>query len=242
MAITYSDKLDNETLNESSSIGFNLVKKYKINLNNEFNAFWLNLGKFNKKSLRTIKILEQGINHNLKKDKLQKKIPNIVIIKKIAKYLNLNLRDLLPPHSFIDVKVQKYKNNRSWFYPNDIKKDYKIIELTNIAELPYSRGYEITILKDNKKNSNLDVPTHQYIYNIGDKDLKIDLDGVNIKLNKNDSIYIKPNKNHKFITKGKLLVLRLGGRLSGDSLYQISKMTLANLKKTLNDSKSWFNK
>ena len=62
------------------------------------------------------------------------------------------------------------------------------------------------------------------------------------KLNKNDSLYIKPNKKHKFLSKGKILVLRLGGRLSGDSLYQLSKMSEKNLKKTLNDKKPWFNK
>ena len=86
------------------------------------------------------------------------------------------------------------------------------------------------------------MPTHQYIYNIGKKDIKIEIDGINEKLNKNDSMYIKPNKKHKFISEGKVLVLRLGGRLSGDSLYQLSKMSDKNLKRTLNDNKPWFNK
>ena len=156
--------------------------------------------------------------------------------------LNLNLRDLLPPNNLTDVKIQKYKDNRSWFYPSNTKRDYKIIELTNVSELPYSRGFEIKILKNKKNNCFLEVPTHQYIYNIGKKDIKIEIDGINEKLNKNDSMYIKPNKKHKFISEGKVLVLRLGGRLSGDSLYQLSKMSDKNLKRTLNDNKPWFNK
>jgi hypothetical protein len=242
LAITYSDKLDNETLNESSSIGFNLVKKYKINLNNEYDSFWSNLQKFINNSSITINILEKEIKYKLKKDKSQKKIPQMATIKKIAKYLNLNLRDLLPPHNPTNVKIQKYKDNRSWFYPSDHKKDYKIVELTNVTELPYSKGFEIKILKDDNKNSILEVPTHQYIYNIGSKNINVDLDGVLEKLNVNDSMYIKPNKNHRFINKGKILVLRLGGRLSGDSLYQLSKMSEESLKKTLNDNKPWFNK
>ena len=242
LAITYSDKLDNETLNESSSIGFNLVKKYKIKINTEYDSFWSNLMKFLNNSSISIKFLEKNINHNLQRIKSKKKIPKIIIIKKIAKFLNLNLRDLLPPHNPTDVKVQKYTNNRMWFYPNKIRKDYKIIELTNVSELPYSKGFEITILKNDKKNSILEVPTHQYIYNVSDETIELNLDGVKEKLNKNDSIYIKPNKKHKFISKGKILVLRLGGRLSGDSIYQLSKLSEESLKKTLNDNKSWFNR
>ena len=242
LAITYSDKLDNETLNECSAIGFNLVKKYKINLNNECDSFWSNLLKFLNNSSISINFLEKEIKYDLKKVKSQKKIPNLIIVKKIAKYLNLNLRDLLPPNNLTDVKVQKYKDSRKWFYPNDIKKNYKIIELTNVAELPYSKGFEITILKNDKSNAILEVPAHQYIYNVGSEDIKVDIDGVNEKLNQNDSMYIKPNKKHKFLSTGKILVLRLGGRLSGDSLYQLSKMSNESLKKALNDNKPWFNK
>jgi hypothetical protein len=242
LAITYSDKLDNETLNECSAIGFDLVKKYKINLKTEYDSFWSNLLKFLNNSSISINFLEKEIKYNLKKIKSKKKIPNTIILKKIAKYLNLNLRDLLPPNNTVDVKIQKYKDSRKWFYPNDIKKNYKIIELTNVAELPYSKGFEITILKNDKKNAILEVPTHQYIYNIGSEDIKVDIDGVDEKLNRDDSIYIKPNKKHKFLSKGKILVLRLGGRLSGDSLYQLSKISKESLKKTLNDNKPWFNK
>jgi hypothetical protein len=165
--------------------------------------------KFLNNSSISINFLEKEIKYNLKKIKSQKKIPNTIVIKKIAKYLNLNLRDLLPPNNPTDVRIQKYEDSRKWFYPNDIKKDYKIIELTNVAELPYSKGFEITILKNDKKNSILEVPTHQYIYNIGNEDIKVDIDGVNEKLNRNDSMYIKPNKKHKFLTIGKILVLRL---------------------------------
>ena len=242
IAITYSDKLDNETLNESSSIGFNLIKKLKINLKDEYNAFWSNLEKQINNSFISFNMLNELLNYDLGSLKRNKKIPKINTIKKIAKYLNLNLRDLLPPNNLTDVKIQKYKDNRSWFYPSNTKRDYKIIELTNVSELPYSRGFEIKILKNNKNNCFLEVPTHQYIYNIGKKNIKIKIDGVSEKLNKNDSMYIKPNKKHKFISEGKVLVLRLGGRLSGDSLYQLSKMSDKNLKRTLNDNKPWFNK
>ena len=45
-----------------------------------------------------------------------------------------------------------------------------------------------------------------------------------------------------FLQKGKLLVLRLGGRISGDSLYQMSMISDKNLKKLSMTNKPWFNK
>ena len=55
-------------------------------------------------------------------------------------------------------------------------------------------------------------------------------------------MYIKPNTKHLFYKKGKLLVVRVGGRLSGDIIHQISMMSEKNLKKTINDNRPWFNK
>ena len=46
LALTYSDKLDNETLNELCAIGFELSKKYKLNLKNKTKSFWTNLDYF----------------------------------------------------------------------------------------------------------------------------------------------------------------------------------------------------
>ena len=87
LAITYSDKLDNETLNECSAIGFNLVKKYKINLNTECDSFWSNLLKFLNNSSISINFLENEIKYDLKKVKSQKKIPYIIILKKLQNIL-----------------------------------------------------------------------------------------------------------------------------------------------------------
>ena len=43
LALTYTDKVDNEVLNELSVIGNELAKKYLINYNNEINGFKKNL-------------------------------------------------------------------------------------------------------------------------------------------------------------------------------------------------------
>ena len=102
--------------------------------------------------------------------------------------------------------------------------------------------YKRQLLNDKKHKSYLDVPSHQYIYNLGPSKVNFIINSKKGILNPLDSLYIKPNNKHLFYKKGKLLVLRLGGKISGDSLYQLSMISENNLKKTINDNRPWFNK
>ena len=221
LALTYTDKIDNETLNELTALGYDIAKKYKLNLKSEKISFWSNLENILKNSSLTKDEFKRKSSINLSKLKQSKNIPNEKILKKISNFLNINIRDLLPPNNYVEVKIQKYKKNKKWFYPSNKKKDYLFNELTNIPQLPNSRGYEVTLKDDKKKASFLEVPSHQYIYNLGKTKINFIIDKKNGYLNPHDSMYIKPNKKHSFYKKGKLLILRLGGRISGDSLYQM---------------------
>ncbi len=242
LALTYTDKLDNETLNEITALGFDIAKKYRINLKNKNNSFWSNLENFFKNSSLTFKEFKRQTSLDLSKMKNMKKIPSDKIIKKLSIFLNINYREFFPPSNTVEVKVQKYSKSKKWFYPSINKKDYSFKELTNIPQLPYSRGYELTLLNDKNHKSYLDVPSHQYIYNLGPSKINFIINGKKGFLNPLDSLYIKPNKKHLFYKKGKLLVLRLGGKISGDSLYQLSMISEKNLKKTINDNRPWFNR
>ena len=242
LALTYTDKLDNETLNEITALGFDIAKKYRINLKNKNNSFWSNLENFFKNSSLTFKEFKRQTSLDLSKMKNMKKIPSDKIIKKLSIFLNINYREFFPPSNTVEVKVQKYSKSKKWFYPSINKKDYSFKELTNIPQLPYSRGYELTLLNDKNHKSYLDVPSHQYIYNLGPSKINFIINGKKGFLNPLDSLYIKPNNKHLFYKKGKLLVLRLGGKISGDSLYQLSMISEKNLKKTINDNRPWFNR
>tara|TARA_A100001015_G_scaffold170946_1_gene189995 strand:+ start:6240 stop:7541 length:1302 start_codon:yes stop_codon:yes gene_type:complete len=242
LALTYTDKIDNETLNEISALGFDIAKKYKLNLKNEKISFWSNLENILKNSSLTYNEFQRNSSINLRKLKLNKKIPNDNYLRKISKFLNINIRDLLPPSNTVEVKIQKYLKNKKWFYPSNKKKDYLFNELTNIPQLPNSRGFEVTLINEKKNTSFLEVSSHQYIYNLGKTKIRFIVGNKNGYLNPQDSMYIKPNKKHSFFKKGKLLVLRLGGRMSGDSLYQMSMISEKNLKRTIQDYKPWFNK
>ena len=238
LALTYTDKIDGETVNELSAIGHNLVKKYKIDTTNKFKGFYENLIYHLNAASLPIEILNKKIRFKKKK----KKLPNFQKILKIAKCLKINLRDLLPPIKSEAVKMKKYQENRYWYYPSEKNKIYKFLELTSLPELPLSKAYELHILTGSNHGQNLVVPCHQYIFNIGSSNCKINIERKFVEnLSPGDSIYLKPNLSHKFTNKSKLLVLRIGGKVSGDVLYQMSMISEKNTKRLVSDNLPWFN-
>ena len=218
------------------------MKKYRLNLKSKNTSFWTNLNHYLKISSLTNSEFKRLSKMNLNKLKVKNKIPNLKTLDKIAKILNLNYRDLLPPINIVEVKIQKYKNNNKWFYPSSRKKLYLFNELTNIKQLSNSKAYELTVLIEKKHNKFYEIPSHQYIYNLGISKIACKIDNYLISIKPGDSLYLKPNVKHLFYKKGKLLVVRVAGRISGDALYQLSMISEKNLKKTINDNRPWFNK
>ena len=242
LALTYTDKIDGESINELSAIGYNLAKKFKLNINNESESFSTNLNYHLNAASITYENIKNKTNIDLNKFIKEKKIPDLKILKKISDYLNINIRDLLPPTKDHEIKINKYEDNRSWIFPSDQNQIYKFIELTNLAQLPFSKAYELQILKEEEHNFNLEVPCHQYIYNVGEKNCNIKIEDKFVEQFKPaDSIYLKPYLKHKFYNTGKLLILRIGGKISGDVLYQLSMLSEENIKRLIQDNKPWFN-
>ena len=242
LALTYADKLNTESLNEFSAIGYELTKKFNLNLKNKIHSFKSSL----LYHLKNSSISDQNFNEltglNLKRLFKNKKLPNVKVVDKIATFLKINSRDLLPPIQNDYVKIQKYKSNRSWYYPSKYKKEFLFVELTNLSHLPMSKAFELNILNNNKNNIGFSVPAHQYLYNIGSSKIKINFNKkTKQNFNPGDSIYLKPNVNYKFTGKGKVLILRIGGSVSSDALYHLSWLSQKNLKRLFNDYKQWYN-
>ena len=87
----------------------------------------------------------------------------------------------------------------------------------------------------------MEIPCHQYIYNVGEKKCTIKIeDKLTEKFEPGDSIYLKPYLKHKFFNASKLVVLRIGGKISGDVLYQLSMISENNIKRLIQDNKPWF--
>jgi len=71
LALTYSDQIDNETLNELNVLGFDIANKYRIDLTNKNKAFWGNLDIFFNNSSITLDEFKKKTNIDL--NKLKKK-------------------------------------------------------------------------------------------------------------------------------------------------------------------------
>ena len=243
LALTYSDKVDSEVLNELSAIGYEQAKDLRIKLNNELEAFKSSLNyHFINSSLSKDLFLRLT---NIKIDDLNSlnSLPDIDILKKIAHVLNIGIKELLPTVKKNEVKIKTYKESLNWFYPSDKNKKYKFVELTNLSQLPLSKGLEMTVLDDDENDVEFQVPTHQYLYNVGKDSCKIVVNKKNEEsFSPGDSIYLKPGVKFKFIKKSTVLILRIGGRISGDCLSQVSMLSEGNFKRLIDDNKPWFNK
>ena len=108
-----------------------------------------------------------------------------------------------------------------------------------------SKSFEIKVL--NSTNSELDLESglHQYIYNVGDTSISINWKLGDIQSNElihpHDSVYMKPFIKHSFSGNGKLLVLRIGGKIAGDSQRELSVLGKNNAERAISETMQWFN-
>ena len=174
-----------------------------------------------------------------------KTTPSNSDLQKLAEALTANLRDLLPNDKTENkVIVKHHDEGKKWFYPNQTRA-YEFVELANTTILPYSKSFEIKI--NNVDNNELDLRAglHQYVYNIGNNTITINwiLDGqiFSEKIHPNDSLCIKPFVEHNFRGEGKLLVLRIGGKIVGDSQRELSFVGKENTKRAISETMQWFN-
>jgi len=241
LALTYTDKIDNEVLNELSVIGNELAKKYLTNYNNEIDGFKKNLQYYLNLSSLTEENFEKINNINLKKIYNTNSMPSFDNLEKISAALNINLKDLIPNKRFTSVKIKKYEKNLEWNYPSEKNCIYKFVELTNVNQLPCSKALELSVIYDKDHKIFIEVPAHQYLYNIGETDCTLEIEKIKQKFSPGDSIYLKPNVKHKFFKKSKILILRIGGKIYGDNLFHISSLSDKNFERLINDNKPWFN-
>ena len=110
--------------------------------------------------------------------------------------------------------------------------------------MPYSKALEINVLSENDKTLDLKIGLHQYGYNIADTDISISYesdDGLKTDMIKpGDSFYLKPFVAHNFRGKGKLLVLRISGKITGEPQRELSLIGKKNTARVINESLKWF--
>jgi methylphosphonate synthase len=248
LALTYGGKLTGEFQQELASMS-NLGQEFALDFSSTETAS-SSLLRYNRE-ISTLTLEELSKRTNISLDDLtsfesDSNKPSIKELEKIAKSLSVNIRDLLPNDVIEDKVILKmHENCRSWYYP-EVKKHYKFFELASTTTLPFSKSLEVEILNSNDSELDICSGLHQYIYNIGKNQITLNWE-INGKKNQkviypNDSLYMKPFVKHNFRGSGKLLILRVGGKIPGDSQRELSIVGKENAERAISETTLWFDK
>ena len=247
LALTYGSKITGDIQQELSTLS-NLGQEFALDFSTIEKATSALIKYF--REISSLSLDEISKRTDIPIDKIVefesgKTIPSNIDLQNIAKALTVNLRDLLPnDKSENKVIVKHHDEGKKWFYPNQTCA-YEFIELANTTTLPFSKSFELKINNTDNNELDLRVGLHQYAYNIGNSTITINwvLDGQNFseKIHPNDSLYIKPFVEHNFRGEGKLLVLRIGGKIAGDSQRELSFVGKKNTKRAISETMQWFN-
>ncbi len=248
LALTFGSKILGDAKQELSAISVELGQEYALDFSTEKQTL-SSLLKFHRE-ICSISVKElsarTGIDSNkIKKLELSEIKPFESEISSIANALNVNTRDLIPNDKVENKVIIKYHDEgREWYYPENENR-YRFIELSSSTTLPYSKAFEIDVLSV-IEHSLMDIKTglHQYVYNTSIDDITLNWLFNNKEytqvIHPGDSVYIKPFVHHNFRGSGKLLVLRLGGKIVGDSQRELSIIGKENVKRAINESIQWF--
>jgi len=247
LALTYGNKITGDTQQELSTLS-NLGQEFALDFSTTEKATSSLIKYFREIASLSFDEISKRTDiptHKIIKFESGKIIPSNIDLQNLAKALTVNLRDLLPNDKTENkVIVKHHDEGKKWFYPNQTRV-YEFVELANTTALPFSKSLEITI--NNTDNNELDLRTglHQYVYNIGDNIITVNwvLDGqiFSEEIYPNDSLYIKPFVEHNFRGEGKLLVLRIGGKIAGDSQRELSFIGKENTERAISETMQWFN-
>jgi len=247
LALTYGNQLSGDTQQELSIMGKELGMPYWLDFSSRKKAFGALLN-FHR-TCASLSFEEFSKRTGIDKDKLIQfekgfEIPSYETNIALAKALNVNSRDLFPPDVIEDkVIVKYYKDAPCWYFPESTT-TYHIVELSHSKTLPFSKAFEFTIEKSDDDELDLQVGLHQYVYNVGDESIKLNWQTKNtIKhdvLKSGDSAYIKPNVPHNFRGKGKLVILRIAGRIVGDAQRELSYLDEHDVNRAISETTMWF--
>ena len=249
LALTYGNKLAADTQQELAAIGGELGIQFHLDFTTRENAFSSLLKFYIDASSLTI--TELSNRTNIPKNILDtyvstpSSLPSLDEIKKIATALNIQTRDLFPPDTIEEkVLVRNYDSAPRWLFP-DSTQIYELVELVNSKNLPDSKALELTVRSDELDDVlDLKMGLHQYIYNVGESTILFNWEynqkKYSEKINPGDSIYLKPFISHNFRQKGKLLILRIGSRITGDAQREFSCFDKNDAKRAIQETQMWF--
>jgi len=248
LALTFGNKILGDVKQELSAISSELGQHFALDFSSGTKTI-SSLLKFHRQmcsiGINELSKITKINDEKIKKFESGEIEPTKSEITQIADALNVNVRDLIPNDKIEDKVILKYHDKaKTWNFPEDETR-YSLIELANSKTLPYSKSLEIDVCFEGKQTiTDLKLGLHQYVYNVSEENISLNwlFDG-NLHsetIHPGDSVYIKPFVSHNFRGKGKLLVLRLGGKIVGDSQRELSIIGKENVKRAIDESMQWF--
>jgi len=247
LALTYGGKLTGDVQQELSGLSVELGSNFALDFSTKETASAallkyhreianLSMEELAKRTALTI--------NDLMNFESGSKIPSLSDLEKIAQALTINIRDILPNDKIEDkVIVKHHGEGRKWFYPENTK-SYEFLELASTTTLPFSKAFEVQVQNSNGTMYDLNSGLHQYVYNVGSEPIMINWKFAEKKhneiINPGDSMYVKPFINHNFTGNGKLLILRIGGKIAGDSQRELSVVGKQNAQRAISETMQWF--
>ena len=246
LALTYGNKLTGDVKQELSGLSTEAGSQFSLDFSTKEKASAALL-KFHREIL-SLPINEVSIRTKIPTDTIidlenAKRLPTQDEIILLARSYNVNSRELMADDKTEKVVVKPYNECKKWYYPEN-SKIYEFVELTSTPSLPFSKAFEINVQNSDSLDYDFKVGLHQFIYNVGENELLLNWEFNGKKYTKliqpGDSIYIKPFIKHNFRGNGKLVVLRIGGRIPGDSQRELSLIGRRNTKRAINETMQWF--
>ena len=247
LALTYGNKLTGDVKQELSGLSTEAGSQFSLDFSTKEKASAALL-KFHREIL-SLPINEVSIRtkipvHTIIELENAKRLPTHDEIILLARSYNVNSRELIADDKIEKKVVVKPHNEcKKWYYP-DNSKIYEFVELASTTSLPFSKAFEINVQNSDISDYDFKVGLHQFIYNVGENELMLNWEFNDKKHTKliqpGDSIYIKPFIKHNFRGNGKLIVLRVGGRIPGDSQRELSLIGGRNTKRAISETMQWF--
>jgi hypothetical protein len=247
LALTYGSKLTGDVQQELSSLSAELGSNFALDFSSKEHAISSLLNYHRVSS--SISFDELSSRTNIPSEKLSNfeeglQIPSNEEFSKLAIGLNINVRDLLP-NDIIDDKVivKHHDEGKKWYYPSTTKA-YQFLELASTRALPFSKAYEVIVNNNEDDTLDLSIGLHQYVYNLGETNIHINWIIENKQhqeiIYPGDSLYVKPFLKHNFRGEGKILILRIGGKIVGDSQRELSFIGKESAKRAISETMQWF--
>ena len=247
LALTYGNKLTGDVKQELSGLSIEAGSQFSLDFSTKEKSS-ASLLKFHR-DISSLPISEVSIKtkipaHTIIELENAKRLPTHDEIILLARSYNVNSRELIADDKIEKKVVVKPHNEcKKWYYP-DNSKIYEFVELASTTSLPFSKAFEINVQNSDISDYDFKVGLHQFIYNVGENELVLNWKFNDKKHTKSiqpgDSIYIKPFIKHNFRGNGKLIVLRVGGRIPGDSQRELSLIGGRNTKRAISETMQWF--